>query len=219
MAACRGRSSALLGVTVEMAQTAPTATRRWRLLEVALGIWAILFFFLPVVLCMAFWLGTTGFVPLPRLRPIAELVSLAVAAVYAVALGPQFYRLAKPAWLSGRYKDTLANAAMVVFSPFFGWCIVQGFFAGPVSYAFHRLNASIPAEVQLTVVAADDTGGRRSGRCRKKALLNHERFFWRQAVCGIDDRTVDKLRNGGQLKVLATFSDYGILVTRHAGEP
>jgi len=183
--------------------------------QIAKATWAGLFFFLPAVCCIAYWIGVTGFVPMPRLRPAAGFVAPVVAAMYAIAIGPHFFRVSKHSWLSARYKDFIVNAAMIAFAPFAGWCLAQAFISGPLSYASHQLTAGAPVEIQLTVLRSTTTGGR---SCRKNALLNDEHFFWRQAVCGISERTVDRLRAGGQLRVFGTASEYGIQVMRYAGD-
>ncbi len=198
-----------------MTRLSKSRWRRWTPPQIAKASWAGLFFFLPAVLCITYWIGVSGFIPMPRLRPFASVVAPIVAATYAVAIGPHFYRLAKHSWLSARYKDFIVNAAMIAFAPFAGWCLAQAFISGPLSYASHQFKVGTPIEIQLTVLRSIKTGSR---SCRKYALLNDDHFFWHQRVCGINEQTVDRLRDGGQLKILGTTSEYGIQIIGYAGD-
>jgi hypothetical protein len=188
-------------------------TPRWRPAQVAQATWALFFFLVPAVSYIAFVLGVTGFVPTLRLKPLADAAAVAVALMYAAMLGPLFLRQLRSGWQRKNYKSVTQSAALAGFAPFAGWCLTQVFFAAPASYALHRMQNVAVTTTEVVALRADDLGGR---RCRNRAVLNQERFFWRRELCGISEEAVVKLRRGGRLGVQGTVTSYGMQVQRYA---
>lgn len=189
-------------------------SRKSRLSRVQIiqGFSSLLFFFIPCFSYIAYSIGVTGFVPTLQLKPVANVVAVISAFIYAFMLWPSTYRELSSSWTKKDIKAIIKNGAFLIFGPFMGWAMAHVFFVAPVSYSMHQMQSKPVTSNELKVVYADDFGGR---GCRNRAVLNNETFFWRREVCGISDAAVVKLRRGGWLNVEGTVSEYGMQVQRY----
>jgi hypothetical protein len=169
---------------------------------------ALLFFFLPCIGSITFFLLVHGFVPSTKLARIDVYYSLVSAVVISSVLVPKFIeQLLK----SKTLKERLKHVAMVPFTPIFGAAIAHFFLVGPIAYGLHQYS-SPRRSVAVETVQSASSGGK---HCRNKLVLSESNWHFERFLCGIQATDIETLRNGGTVELYGNSSAYGFLVQHY----
>ncbi|MBL0917971.1 MAG: hypothetical protein IBJ14_04655 [Hydrogenophaga sp.] len=180
--------------------------------RLALAIGGLLLFFIPLLSVVLYVLLVSSFTQTAVLKPAADMASIAGALFWLALAWNSLVGDVRTGWIEGKWKLLLQSIGLFLFTPIFGWAVLQAFFAGPVSYVLHSVAGSESSTREVVVLRADDFGGR---GCRNRIVLQNGALFWREELCGVSSDAVNQLRRGGRLRIQGTFSQYGIQLERY----
>lgn len=181
-------------------------TRTRRVKALAIGMTAVVVFFIPAPATIVFGFVVRDFVPTSKLQTPAVAVGAIAAAFFAWAIARTTMNELRVALSARRFNTAAANAALIAFSPVFGFVINYVFFAGPVSYGVHRASEGPVLENTHRVLYADRHG---HARCRNRVILSGDELLWTRQLCSVPDEVVGKLARGGVVITRGFVSAYG----------
>lgn len=177
-----------------------------------LGIFVTVLLLVPALATATFRYYWTDFAPSMEFEPAAALVASAAAVTAFLVWGHAAIRRVRGASPTPSIVGVLEAVAIVLLVP----CACGGLWysamGGPIAYALHQNSLPTSANLFLNVAHAKHIG---RTSCRYRAVLENDSFFFQRRLCGISKEQYVLLERGGNIEVVATSSDYGILVSHY----
>lgn len=176
------------------------------------GIIVTVLLLLPALAVPTFRYYQTDFAPSGEFEPAAVLAaSMAAVAAFLVWGHAAIQRIQVFSPVSSKF-DLVKAVGIALAAP----CICGGLWysamGGPVAYAMHQRSSPTSANLILKVKLAK-TIGRTS--CRYQVVLENDNLFFQRRLCGISKEQYFLLERGGYIELVASNSNFGILVSRY----